>query len=292
MKKNKIDDKCIKLQSVVKKNGFGEISEKYLKSIDIDTSQKEHKICNFILNKDFWGTWKIDLIDNNCDFNGVHFNQNKPLIKRLNALYESGVRKIKYSELSEFNVFTSLNGVVIENILLSDGIGRSSMLLGLFEVAEKGNYFSINLENPEKNIDGLWIDSAISVDKVLKVLHNYSFTKEEITLTELELNKNLEVHFKKYFENVKKSGTSNKGLIDLVIGSNTNFGIEIKLSKELKKTGQSDRARGQIEKYMELFKTNFLVIIAGISEDKKDKCIQDIHRKIKDCGATYYYMEP
>jgi hypothetical protein len=104
------------------------------------------------------------------------------------------------------------------------------------------------------------------------------------------LNKLLEDHFKKYFESVRKGDTTNQGLIDLNIG-NKKFVIELKLARELKKSHQSDRAIGQIERYMKEFTNNFMFVVAGNHEDKQEKYCQILKKKLDECGGFYYYIE-
>ena len=42
---------------------------------------------------------------------------------------------------------------------------------------------------------------------------------------------------------------------------------------------------------MEQFKNNFMVIVAGDVEDKKDKFVQDFMKKVKDTRTNFYFME-
>jgi hypothetical protein len=43
--------------------------------------------------------------------------------------------------------------------------------------------------------------------------------------------------------------------------------------------------------YMQLFKNNFMVIIAGSAEDKKEKYVQDLIKKVIDSMGSHYYLE-
>ena len=107
------------------------------------------------------------------------------------------------------------------------------------------------------------------------------------------MNKELEDHFRKYFENVKKGGRSLKGDIDLLLGSNYEYGIELKLAKKLLKSSDCDRAVGQIENYTKDFnKSNFMLIIAGDSEYEYEKNIKRVSAKAKECNCDYYYLKP
>ena len=112
-------------------------------------------------------------------------------------------------------------------------------------------------------------------------------------LSEVQLNKELEDHFRKYFENVKKGGRSLKGDIDLLLGSNYEYGIELKLAKKLLQSSSCDRAVGQIENYTKDFnKSNFMLIIAGDSEYEYEKNIKRVSAKAKECNCDYYYLKP
>ena len=131
----------------------------------------------------------------------------------------------------------------------------------------------------------------INTERILDVLKDFTINSKDLSkISELDLNKLLENHFKKYFENIKKGGTSDKGLIDLIVGD-LKYGIELKLARELKKTTQADRALGQIDRYMEKFGANFMVVIAGNDDDKKEKSVQDLIKKIRSGKGTYYYLE-
>ena len=109
----------------------------------------------------------------------------------------------------------------------------------------------------------------------------------------MKLNKRLEQHFRDFFENVKKGGRSLKGDIDLLLGSNHEYGIELKLAKQLLSSSSCDRAVGQIENYTKDFnKGNFMLVIAGDSEYEYEKNIKRVIAKAKDCKCDFYYLKP
>ncbi len=151
--------------------------------------------------------------------------------------------------------------------------------------------YSIELIDKNKSVDNLWIDNVIDKEKVFQVLHKFDLNIKELSkMKELDLNKILETHFKGFFATVKKGGTSNKGLVDLILGDNK-FGIELRLARELKKSDQADRAYGQADRYKEEFKNNFILLIAGSLEEKSEKSISDLLKKLQGKGILYYYIE-
>jgi hypothetical protein len=256
------------------------ISSKDLANLNIDTSQSIQQFRNILLKKEFFGDWSISVDNENNDLDGNAIGQNKKLIARLKALWENGKKEIKFSELIDMNIFISAKSLEVHNFKLTN----HSFLIST-------GYYDITLIDKNKNIDGLWLDNMINTETILDVLKDFNIKSIELSkISELDLNKLLENHFKKYFENVKKGGASDKGIIDLIIG-NFVYGIELKLARELKKTAQLDRALGQIDRYLEKFGVNFMVIIAGNADDKKEKSMQDLIKKIRNGRGTYYYLE-
>lgn len=256
------------------------ISLKDLTKLSIDTSQATQHYRNITLKKDFLGDWFIKVTNDANDLDDNPIAQNKKLITRLKALWENGKKEIKVKELKEMNICTPATSIKIQNFKLTDN--------SLFLSAES---YDITLIDKNKNIDGLWLDNMVSTERILDVLKDFNITSKELSkISELDLNKLLETHFKKYFENIKKSGTSDKGLIDLIVGDML-YALELKLAKELKKTTQADRALGQIDRYMERFGANFMVIIAGDADTKKEKSVQDLIKKIRSSKGSFYYLE-
>jgi hypothetical protein len=256
------------------------ILEKEIAKVGVDASISNQEFRNILLKKDFFGSWVLKLIDSSQDLDGKPISENKKLITRLKALWENNKKEIKFSELRDMNIDTPLTTLKIQNFKLSN----NSLLIST-------GYYDITLVDKSKNIDGLWVDSMINTERILDVLKDFNIEAKDLSkISELDLNKLLETHFKKYFENVKKGGTSDKGLIDLILGDLI-YGIELKLARELKKTTQADRALGQIDRYMEKFNSKFMVIIAGDEDDKKQKSVQDLIKKIRSSKGTYYYLE-
>lgn len=248
-----------------------------LKNLEIDESISSQEFGNIILKKDFWGDWVISIKNELNDLDGNPISENKKLIQIIKAHYENG-KSIKFQEFWNLNIWTPKQTLNISNFRLDSFLSLNSS-------------YTIELIDSNKNVDNLWIDKAINSDRIFEVINKFNVTKNELeTMKELDLNKLLENHFKHYFALVKKGGTSNKGLIDLILGDSI-YGIELKLARELKKSDQADRANGQIERYKEQFKNNFMMLITGTSEEKKDKSVQNLLKKLKDTKTAYYYLE-
>jgi hypothetical protein len=271
----------LKIQDYLK-SGKTKPNENELIEFGVDVSKQSQMFRNIMLEKNFWGKWVLNIIDPLKDLDGKLISENNKLLQRLKALYENGIKEINLNDFMELNIITPATELKIGNFKL-----EATSLMYVYPQS-----YHIMISDKNRNIDGLWLDSVITSEKVLEVLHKFDIAYVDlIKLTEVQLNKLIEEHFKKYFENVKKSGTSNKGLIDLLIGSNQNYAIELKLARELKKSSVSQRAIGQIDLYMEQFNHNFMVIIAGSAEEKREKYIQDLIKKVKKTKGLTYYME-
>jgi hypothetical protein len=256
--------------------------EKALQSIGIDTTIKTQEFRNVKITNDFWNGLTVATIDNLKDLDGNPIEDNKKLVLRAKNLLENGTKKIKVTELSDLNIWDPAKEIILGNIRLKN---YSDFLISY-------DYYEIQIIDDKKNIDGLWLDNVITTDRILDVLHKYDLSAKELAkMKELDLNKELELHFRKYFETVKKGGRSNQGDIDLILGSNHNYGIELKLAKELTKASASQKAIGQIELYTRQFKGNFMLIVAGSASDKNDRAVSEVVKKAKDCKSTYYYLE-
>ncbi|HEV8283266.1 MAG TPA: hypothetical protein VGQ09_03090 [Chitinophagaceae bacterium] len=262
-----------------------EVNKNALKNIGIETTLKTQQFRNVKITNDFLNGLTVSVLDNQKDLDGNLISENKKLISRVKNLFENGTKKINTSELTELNIWDPAKEIILGNLMLSS----PDFLDSLFS---SSNYYNIQLIDENKNIDGLWIDSVITKDKILEVLHKFDLTIKQLSqMKEMDINKELELHFKKYFETVKKGGRSNQGDIDLILGSKHNYGIELKLAKELSKASASQKAIGQIELYTRQFKGNFMLIVIGLSTEKNEKSVAEVVRKAKDCKCTYYYLE-
>lgn len=258
------------------------IDESILKSIGIDTSIKSQDFRNIRITYDSWNGFKVSLVDETCDLDGNSIASNQKLVSRVKNLFENGKYQIQFRDLLDLNIWTPAKKIQLGNILLRN---YSDFLF-------TREYYDIQIIDENKNIDNLWKDKAINSDRVLDVLNYFNISVKQFSkMKELELNKLLEAHFKTHFETVKKGGTSNQGLIDLIIGTNHNYGIELKLAKELSKASVSQRAIGQIELYTKQFNGNFMLIIAGLQSEKNEKTIGELVKKAKECKCQYYYLE-
>lgn len=261
--------------------GMENITEEDLQKLSIDISISNHQFRNILVSKNFWGNWTLKVKNETNDLDDIPIRENKKFIQRLKLIYENGTTKIKFSDLREFNIVTPALELKLGNIRLQN---NSNFLVH--------DYYDISLADEHRNIDGLWIDEVISKDKVLDVLSAYKLSVRKYNnTTETTLNGELEYHFKQHFASVKKGGSSNKGIIDLIIGSNHNYGIELKMARELKKSGQSDRARGQVERYTEQFKNNFMVVILGLPKEKSEPAVSDLIKKVNSCNGIPVYKD-
>ncbi len=266
-----------KLQSLVKE-GKKTIEKDELIKLGIDISNDKLKLRNIEIKKDLFGMWSLSIIDKKADLDGNMISENNKLLKRIQNLYESGETTISFTDLiSEFNIYTSATDLNIGNFNLNS-------LLRL-------SVYDISLIDKNKNISGKWIDKSVDNKKVKEVLLKFNFTSKMLKLSEVQLNKELETHFKQYFETVKKGDSTNQGLVDLNIG-NGQYVIELKLSREAKKSDQADRAVGQVERYKEHFSDKFMLVIFGEESDRSEKCINLISKKVKDSRGIYQYITP
>jgi hypothetical protein len=258
------------------------VDAKSLKKIGVDPEIKDQQFGNVQIGNDFWNGLHVKLIDPLKDLTGQPINENRKLLARVKTLYENNQHRLPINDLLQSKIWNAPDEFEVGNFRLT----RASFLI--FDE----DYYNIALRDTKKNIDGLWLDGSISTEKILKVLHEVELTDAALSaMKELDLNKMLAEHLSSYFATVKKGGRSNQGDIDLILGADHNFGIELKLARELRKASASQKAIGQIELYTRQFKGNFLLIVAGALEEKNDKAVAEVVRKAKACGCAYYFLE-
>lgn len=278
------------LKNLLIHNSIDEITKDDLEGIGIDVSKGTQKFGNIEISDSFFGGLEIKIIDSKKDLEGNLLTKNKDLLQKIKNTLSNGNYEINQEELKEYGVFSIDDELVIGNVKLYDQT-LSNLISSIFSSVK---YYTIELIDEDRNAGGLWKDDLINKKNVLKVLNSFKIQKDIFdNLSEVQLNKELEDHFRKYFENVKKGGRTLKGEIDLLLGSKLEYGIELKLAKKLLSSASCDRAVGQIENYTEEFdKGNFMLIIAGDSEYEYEKNIKRVSAKAKDCDCDYYYLKP
>ena len=261
--------------------GINEIRKAELEALGFDVSSKIFEIRNIKCDKDFFSDkFYLSVIDKEKDLDGNLINQNAKLKHRIHVLWEGGKKVIPFSELLLLNMMPLPSEIKLGNILLSNyfGLGKS---------------YDISLIDSEKNIDNKWLDNSVTMNRVMEVLMNFNYDKKLLELAEVPLNKELETYFKLHFESIKKSDTSNKGLIDLTIGHEKNkIAIELKLSRKLKQANDSQKCRGQIEDYHKQFGKNLILVVAGVKAEMDDKYVSSAIEKAASLGIKSYRMFP
>jgi hypothetical protein len=258
------------------------IDEESLQKIGVDPSKKIQEFKNLRITNDFWSGLNIQLIDELKDVNGILIEENKKLVSRVKNLYANNINKITNVELAELGLWNPSQIIHLGNLRLKN---QSDFLFNY-------DYYDIDLVDKNKNSDGLWKDNVITTDRILSALKNFNLDKIGLdAIKEVMLTSMLEKHLKSYFETVKKESSSNQGRIDLILGSNQNYGIEVKLARELSKASNCQKAIGQIELYSKQFKGNLMLLIAGEKSEKNDKNVSEVIRKSKECDCTFYFID-
>jgi len=262
------------------KEGIKGLKTKTVEKFGFDTSLQKIEFGNFLLIKDnLFGGYDLKIKDKDKDLDNLPYNNNKNSFMHLEALFKQNIPEIHSDELKSFNINTRISPIIIRNIKLTQS-GLSQR-------------YKIELNDIEKGPDEKWLDKSIDFKKILICLHEYKFTlKKYNEFSEVNLNSELETHFKHYFERVAKSVGKQKGLFDIVLGDMM-FVIELKLASSLKKTGERQRASGQVKQYITEFNSrNFLFLVAGDKSDKQDKNVKSLEFEIlKEFKCYYYYLE-
>jgi hypothetical protein len=275
--KNDIDNKIKFLQDTWKE-GYSSIKKSTLEKNGFEIKDEKIEIGNFKLNKSFlFGDYNLELIDNKKDLNNIPIAENNLAKTHLKALISQGINEIHSNELNQFNLNTKLGKMNFDNITI-------------YQIGITQRY-KIDLIDKERGIENKIIDDKIDFIKVINVLHEFKLKKKDLKeMTEVQINKKLEDHFRKYFENAHKSSGNLRGAFDIELGK-MNFVIELKLAASLKKTNERDRASGQAKRYLQEFKkNNFLMLVIGNKEDKDDKNIISLETEIKKDFKCYFYF--
>ncbi len=246
----------------------------------LDTSLKKFELGNFRVEKDgLFGLYTISVVDKQKDIYGNPISQNTEFIYRVRSLWEAGKKEIPFSEVFSFDIITPASEIKFGNIQLSNYLGLTKS-------------YDISLIDKEKNIDNKWLDNSVNINRVMDALLNFHYDENLLALAEVPLNKEIEKYFKEHFESVKKSDTSNKGLIDLTIGNEkSKIAIELKLSRKIKLASESQKCRGQIEDYKKQFGSNLILVIAGEKSDRQEKYLQECIKKAEEIGIKYFFIE-
>jgi hypothetical protein len=278
------------LKNLIIHNSLDDITKDDLEEIGIDVTKGTQKFGNIQISNSFFGGLEIEIIDRKKDLEGNLLSKNKDLLQKIKNTLSNGIYKINKEELKEYGVFSIDDELVIGNVKLYE----DTITNFLSSLVSSVKTYTIELIDESKNAGGLLKDDLINKKNVLKVLNSFKIEKDVFdTLSEVQLNKELEDHFRKTFENVKRGGRSLKGDIDLLLGSNYEYGVELKLAKKLLSSSSCDRAVGQIENYTEEFdEGNFMLVIAGHSEFEYEKNIKRVSEKAKACNCDYYYLKP
>jgi hypothetical protein len=257
------------------------IDDEILKKIGVDPTKKIQEFKNIRITNDFWSGLNIQLIDELKDVNGDLIEENKKLVSRVKNLYANGIFKIANTDLAELGLWNPSKIIHLGNLRLKN---QSDFLFNY-------DYYDIDLVDKNKNVDGLWNDNVITTDRILSALSSFNISQEDLdNMKETSLTSQLEKHLKGFFTTVKKESSSNQGRIDLILGSNQNYGIEVKLAREISKAANCQKAIGQIELYSKQFNGNLMVLIAGKKIEKNDKNVTEVIRKSKECSCPNYFI--
>ena len=234
---------------------------------------------NIELDKDvFSDIYFLTVIDGLKDLHGVLIADNIKLQNRILSIIHTGKNKISKKELLDFGIISS--GAIIDILNM-----RLTSLLGLTKSYE------IQIMDKNKTAEGQWLNSTVTMKKVVDNLLDFPYSKTHLKLNEVGLNKDIETFLKTRFESVSRSTTTNKGLLDLTIGTESKtIAIEIKLAKQLTTSGKSDACRGQLERYKEQFGSSLLFLVAGKSSDMNNKFVEMCFKAAESKKIKAYRM--
>ena len=275
----KQDPKAIKQLTKEVLSGKKQLKTSQLQKIGVQIHGANFLVGNVAIEKNILAdSYYISSYDPEKDIDGNSIATNKKLQLRIINLFEAGKKSISKKELLDFRIITSATSLEIGNARLTNilGLGRS---------------FDISLADETKTIDGRWKDQGITIKKVIDSLLNFPFGKKQLALNEVPLNKELENYLKMYFETVKKSDSSKKGLLDLTIGNGkSTIAIEMKIARQLAKTGNRNACIGQIGQYHQQFGSNLILLIAGTNTEMAHKNIGDCIKEAKKLNIEVFKM--
>lgn len=277
MKISTVESKIKFLQDCLKE-GYTRIKTSRAEEEGFDKNKSEIEIGNFKFSRDnFFGGFDIELINNAYDLDNKPIIDNKKAFTYLQTLIKKGISEISIEDIKDFNIITELSSFAIGNISLS-------------KISMYKNY-RIDLLDKNKTSEGKWNDKSVDYKKVIKAIQSFKIS-ESAKSKEVKINNELELHFRKYFENSHKSTGPLTGFFDLVIGK-MNFVIEIKMSKALLKASKRNEASGQIKQYLKQFRSNnFMLLVFGPAKDKQDKNLIYLENEItKEYDCFYHYFE-
>ena len=227
---------------------------------------------------------EITILDTLNDIDGNPIQTNQKLISRLHKIWSANKKTISFNEVMDLGIFTPNKKIKVGNNIILKNIYNNLP----FPFTSEESY-EITIENSQKDIEGKWLDEYVTTKNVKDALLNFKYNKKMLELKEVPLNKVLEIYLKDFFVTVKKSGLSSKGEHDLIIGDTV--AIELKLSREIKESGSHFTAKGQIDTYSEHFKSNLLVVVAGIKSEQQEFYVQKVIEKAKKVHADWMFLE-
>jgi hypothetical protein len=147
-----------------------------------------------------------------------------------------------------------------------------------------------------RNKEGKIEDDNLTSENFLEELKEFEMKvipERKKGFTEKDVQKELEVFFKKHFETVYREYAlegQNSKAIDFELGKGK-LGIEVKLAREIIKEGGWDRALGQVIKMSKRkYKDNLIVLIAGTHDEKESPKIKEFVTDIKEQNVNYEYV--
>lgn len=258
----------------------GNTIEQVLQKYHLDIRAEQIQIgVNIVITYSFFGGHKVTFRDSMADVYGKPIYNNEILIKRVKKLCNTGINEISFIDIVKLGIFIPANELRIsENLSLK---------------ASKNQSYNIFLCDANKDIDGKWVDDCVDAEKIKKAICDFNYNARRLKLGEVDLNLELENYLKEHFTTVKKSASSDKGDIDVLVGSGSKaVAIELKLARSLKNAGESERAVGQIRKYAKKFGSNLLVVIAGTRAEQQHVYVKDVINEVREINARWILLEP